>query len=229
MRAKILFVISFALRGFVAFFYLSLIWVAIYAFLPIPMTPLMVLRSTENLEGFKPGQISYDWRSAEEISPFVGTAMIAAEDARFYDHMGFDFEAINKAWRYNSTHKSKMKGGSTISQQLAKNIFLWPDRSWLRKLLETYFTGLIEVFWTKRRILEVYMNVVELGENTYGVEAAAQKYFKKSARQLNRSEAALIASVLPSPRKWSIKAPSPYVRFRQGAILRRMYRIEAGL
>lgn len=154
------------------------------------------------------------------------TAVIAAEDARFLEHHGFDFEAIDKAIRYNSKSTRRIRGGSTITQQVAKNVFLWPSRSWVRKGVEVYFTGLIELMWSKRRILEVYLNVIELGDGVYGAEAAARTYFKKPAAKLNSSEAALLAAVLPNPRRFQVQKPSSYVRFRQMMIQRRMSAVE---
>jgi monofunctional biosynthetic peptidoglycan transglycosylase len=144
--------------------------------------------------------------------------VIRAEDAKFYIHHGFDFEAIQAAMKYNKTHK-KQKGASTISQQTAKNVFLWPSRSWLRKGMEVYFTVLIEALWSKDRILEVYLNVIELGPGVYGVEAASKKYFHKKAKNLSNREGALMAAVLPNPIKFKISRPSAYVLRRQRKIM----------
>ena len=158
------------------------------------------------------------WVPLEEIAKPMRSAVIKAEDYKFYQHHGFDFEAIERAIQYNKTHKKK-KGASTISQQTAKNVFLWPSRSWVRKGLEAYFTILIELLWSKDRILEVYLNVIELGKGVYGVEAAAQKYFKKPAKKLTASQAALMAAVLPNPIKFRIDRPSRYVSNRQRKIM----------
>jgi monofunctional biosynthetic peptidoglycan transglycosylase len=145
-------------------------------------------------------------------------SVIKAEDYKFYQHNGFDFEAIEKAMQYNKTHKKK-KGASTISQQTAKNVFLWPSRSWIRKGMEAYFTVLIETLWPKERILEVYLNVIEQGKGVYGVEASAQKFFKKPAAKLNSSQAALMAAVLPNPIRFRIDKPSRYISRRQRRIM----------
>ena len=164
--------------------------------------------------------IEKKWVPVEQIARPMQLAVIKAEDAKFFNHNGFDFEAIEKAMKYNKTHK-KQKGASTISQQTAKNVFLWPARSWLRKGLEVYFTVLIEHLWNKSRILEVYLNVIELGPGVYGVEAAAHKYFHKKAKNLSNAESALIASVLPNPIKFKINKPSAYILRRQRKIMGR--------
>lgn len=199
----------------------SLGFVLLYRFVPVPLTPLMVLRSLEGLiEGRSVG-MSKNWVPLEEISPSVQRAVLKAEDYRFFEHNGFDYEAIQKAMKFNQSHKRK-KGASTISQQTAKNVFLWPHRDWIRKGFEAYFTVLIEFVWPKERILEVYLNVIELGHGVYGVEAAAQKFFKKSAKNLTPYQASLIAAVLPNPRKFRIDRPSIYVMARQRRILNRV-------
>lgn len=206
------------------FLLLSVGSVIFYRFVPVPYTPLMAWKSTVSF--FKDGEISVHkkWVPIEQISRPMQLSVIKAEDAKFYKHNGFDFEAIEKAMKYNKTHKKK-KGASTISQQTAKNVFLWPARSWLRKGMEAYFTVLIENLWSKTRILEVYLNVIELGPGVYGVEAASQKYFKKKARNLNRSEAALMAAVLPNPIKFKINRPSAYILRRQRKIMGRSVEI----
>lgn len=161
------------------------------------------------------------WVPIEEISPNIQRAVLKAEDYRFYEHNGFDFEAIEKAMKYNKTHKRK-KGASTISQQTAKNVFLWPNRDWIRKGLEAYFTVLIELVWSKERIMEVYLNVIELGPGVYGVEAASQRYFHRPASRLTPSQAAMMAAVLPNPNRFRIDRPSSYVLARQRRILYRV-------
>jgi monofunctional biosynthetic peptidoglycan transglycosylase len=203
-----------------ALFLSSIFVVMLYRFLPVPFTPLMLWRSLEYSQDAK-FKTHHDWVSRDQIAKYLRYALIRAEDARFYEHQGFDWEAIEKAMAYNQTHKKK-KGASTISQQTAKNVFLWPSRSWIRKGLEAYFTVLIEFFWSKERIIEVYMNVIEFGKGVYGVQAASQVYFKKNANQLNRAECALLASVLPNPIKFRVDRPSSYVLRRQGRILARM-------
>ena len=193
--------------------------VIFYKFVPVPYTPLMVWRTVGSLfSDEKYIGMEKKWVPMEEIAKPMRLAVIRAEDYKFYQHHGFDFEAIEKAIQYNKTHKKK-KGASTISQQTAKNVFLWPSRSWLRKGLEAYFTVLIELFWSKDRILEVYLNVIELGRGVYGVEAASQKFFKKPASKLNKHQASLMAAVLPNPIKFRIDKPSRYVTNRQRKIM----------
>src|SRR5690606_34967881 len=169
-------------------------------------------------KGFK---IEKDWLNYVDISNNLKKAAIAGEDAHFLTHSGFDTKAIKEAFEKNQAG-GRLRGGSTISQQVAKNVFLWPERSWLRKGLETYFTVLIELFWSKKRILEVYLNVIEMGQGVYGAEAAAHYYFHKSAKSLTKKEAALIIAILPSPQKWDAKRPSAYVNRRANSIVRYM-------
>lgn len=193
-----------------------------YRFVPVVATPLMAYRAGQSLANGHLPQFSKDWVSLGHISSRVPHAVIAAEDMKFYEHNGFDWEAIEKAREYNRRPGRTKRGASTISQQVAKNVFLLPQRSWVRKGLEAYFTTLIEFMWPKDRIMEVYLNVIELGDGVYGVEAASEKFFSKSAEKLNPTEAALIAAVLPNPRQLKIARPSSYVRLRQGKIRRRM-------
>lgn len=211
---------SIVLRSIAGFFALSLISVIAFRFVPVFITPLMVIRSVSSVFGDELIGIEKDWVPLEEISPAMRTAVIKTEDYNFYEHHGFDFEAIQKAYEYNKTHARK-KGASTISQQTAKNVFLWPSRNWLRKGLEAYFTVLIEAAWPKERILEVYLNVIELGPGVYGVEAASQKYFKHSSKNLNSYQAARIAAVLPNPNRFKIDRPSNYILKRQRRIMAR--------
>lgn len=179
-----------------AFLTLSIGLVIIYRFLPPPITPLMIIRLFQG-EG-----LSKDWVSYDEVSPAVFKAVIAGEDARFCEHFGFDIEAIRSAMQHNK-RSHRVHGASTITQQTAKNVFLWPGRSFVRKGFEAYFAALLELFWDKRRILEVYVNVVEFGHGIYGIEAAAQAYYKKAAKDLTAEEAARLAAVLPSPLHWT--------------------------
>lgn len=156
------------------FLSLSVFSVVLFRFVPIPITPLMIIRCIEQKGDGKKMKLDKDWMSLDEISPVMPLAVIAAEDQNFEEHVGFDIDAIKKAEEYNKKHKGKrVKGASTITQQTAKNVFLWPSRSWVRKGFEVYFTLLIEVFWSKKRIMEVYLNVIETGDGIYGVEAAA--------------------------------------------------------
>ncbi|MBX7226037.1 MAG: monofunctional biosynthetic peptidoglycan transglycosylase [Chitinophagales bacterium] len=198
----------------------SIVWVLLYAVLPVPLTPLMVIRCAEQIsEGEKPG-IYKDWVSYNNISPNLPIAAVAAEDQRFTEHFGFDIESMKKAYKSNKRGK-KIRGGSTISQQVAKNAFLWPSRTYLRKGMEAYFTVLIELFWTKKRIMTVYLNIIEMGNGVYGCEAASQYYFKKDAKDLSREQAAGIAAILPCPLKYS-PMDGGYVGRRRSWILRQM-------
>lgn len=194
----------------------------IYRLVPVYFTPLMGIRLIEQVfDKDKELKLVKDWTAIDQISPHMVLAVVAAEDQKFLDHFGFDVEAIRNALEGNQAGKN-LKGGSTISNQTAKNVFLWPGRNYLRKGLEAYFTLLIEIFWSKERIMEVYLNVIETGEGIYGVEAAAQTYYDKSAGQLNRNESAMIAAVLPNPRRWSPAKPTGYNYQRQNWILRNM-------
>jgi monofunctional glycosyltransferase len=185
-----------------------LLAVIAYRFIPPPLTVLMVERMAQ-------GQgLDHRWIPMSRMSPALPRAAIAAEDAKFCSHHGFDFNAIEKAVNHNDKKPNKIRGGSTISQQTAKNVFLWPERSWVRKGFEAYFTVLIEVLWGKPRIMEVYLNTVEMGPGVYGVEAAAQKYFHVSARNVSPAQAARLIAILPSPLKWQVIDPSAYVRRR---------------
>jgi monofunctional glycosyltransferase len=194
----------------------------LYAVVPVPITPLAVQRFFEQMfDGERDIRFHKDWVNLEQISPHLQLAVVCSEDQEFLEHDGFDFEAIQKAYKYNKTHKRK-RGASTISQQTAKNVFLWETRSWLRKGFEVYFTFLIELFWSKERIMEVYLNIIEYGDGIYGCEAAAQHFYNKPAKDLNRYEAAMLAAVLPSPLKRSPKAPSQEVLTRQQFVIRQM-------
>lgn len=216
-------IFRFILRTMLVLFLLSIVMTIVYRFVPVPVTPLMIQRYFE----MEDGKIDKDWKSLEEISDNMPLAVVTAEDQKFEEHYGFDLEAIEKAVKYNEKHKGKkVKGASTISQQTAKNVFLWPGRSWVRKGLEVYFTFLIELFWSKERIMEVYLNVIEMGPGVYGTEAAAQHYFNKSAAKLTKSEAASIAAILPNPIRWSASKPTPYIIKKRNWILRHMKQIE---
>lgn len=209
----------------ILFFGSSILITLIYRFVPPPITPLMVIRVVEQMSSGDPVRLKKDWVRLDQISHNMEQAVVASEDNEFLEHYGFDFDAIKKAQEYNAKHK-KTKGASTISQQTAKNVFLWPQRSWFRKGLEVYFTGLIELIWGKRRILEVYLNVIEMGNGLYGTEMAARTYFNKPASKLTKAEAALIAACLPNPRLYHIDRPSPYILKNQRWILMRMNQIE---
>ncbi len=194
----------------------------LYTVLPVPVTPLMIQRTWEQAwDSEREVRLDNYWVPLNELSPHLQLAVVCAEDQDFLEHEGFDFEAIEKAYKYNKTHKRK-RGASTISQQTAKNVFLWPSRSWLRKGMEVYFTFLIETIWSKERIMSSYLNVIEFGDGIYGAEAASQYYFKKSAKDINRQEAALLAAVLPNPLIYKADQPSHDVRKRQQWILSQM-------
>jgi monofunctional biosynthetic peptidoglycan transglycosylase len=208
----------------ILFIGVTVFWVIIYRFVNPPVTWLMLTRGFEQKADGKPWKINKEWRDFDDISDGMKRAAVAAEDQTFLENHGFDFNAIEKAIQKNSK-SSKLIGGSTISQQTAKNVFLWPGRSWVRKGFEAYFTLLIEIFWSKRRIMEVYLNVIEMGDGIYGVNAAAQAYFHKDAANLTRAQAAAIASIFPSPLKWSATEPSGYVRHRQYLIMKNMRRL----
>ena len=167
-----------------------------------------------------------DYVGRNSISPNAKLAVISSEDQLFPDHNGFDWKSIKKAMEYNKRKPGRVRGASTISQQVAKNVFLWQGRSWIRKGLETYFTFMIELLWGKKRILEVYLNVIEMGDGVFGIEAAAQTYFNKPAAALSRREAALVAACLPSPRRYKVKPPSSFMLNRAGAIMRQMSNLE---
>ncbi|MFZ4101112.1 MAG: monofunctional biosynthetic peptidoglycan transglycosylase [Sphingobacterium thalpophilum] len=205
----------------VCFLAISLVWVLIYRFVNPPITFLMIQRAVERKIDGKDFKIHKSWLPVEDISANLKKAAIAGEDINFLDHKGFDFKAMERAFVKNKKGKS-IRGGSTISQQTAKNVFLWPGRSYIRKAFEAYFTILIELLWGKERILEVYLNVIEMGDGIYGAEAAVQNYWGKSANSMSKSQASLLIAVLPNPRRWSPARPSRFVYYKQSLILRNM-------
>lgn len=197
--------------------------VLLYALVRPPLTTVMIVNIVGDALDGKWYGIEKRWVPLENISPNLVRAVMAAEDTRFLEHHGFDWDAIEKARQLNERYRGrKLYGASTISMQTAKNVFLWHGRNYIRKALEAYFTVLIETVWGKRRIMEVYLNVVEFAPGVYGAEAAANRYWKKSARQLSASESALMAAVLPNPRRWKFWQPTSYIRARQATILARM-------
>ncbi|MBR6546924.1 MAG: monofunctional biosynthetic peptidoglycan transglycosylase [Bacteroidales bacterium] len=200
-----------------AFIAVTVLWVLMLKWVPVWVTPLMVSRSIEyrSDEDFRTHK---KWRRYEKISPEMAKAVIASEDNLFAEHNGFDWKEMRKAIEDHKKKGKKLRGASTISQQTAKNVFLWPSRSFVRKAFEAYFTVLIEWIWGKERILEVYLNVAEMGKGIYGAEAAAQKFFSKSAADLNRREASLITACLPNPIDRHVDKPSQYVNKRAGQI-----------
>ena len=206
----------------VAFFAATLLAVVALKVMPVWFTPLMFIRAAQHISDGEMPRMHHRWVTLEEISPEMPVAVMASEDQRFLIHHGFDFDAIQKAVKRNMKAGKKKYGASTISQQTAKNVFLWPGRSWLRKGLEMYFTTLIELIWGKERIMEVYLNSIEMGDGIYGVDAVAQYHFGKTAETLSRRDCALIAATLPNPRRFSSKEPSKYMRKRQRQILKEM-------
>ena len=206
---------------FLWFVGLSILSVIIFKWLPVPITPLMITRAVEHKLDGKDMVCSHDWEPLENISINMQKAVIASEDGNFLTHHGFDFDAIQKAMKDNEKGK-KLKGGSTISQQTAKNVFLWQGRSYVRKGLEAYFTVLIELIWGKERIMEVYLNSIEMGDGVYGAEAAAQYWYRKNAADLTKREAAGIAAILPNPRRFSATNSSSYINRKKGRIVKLM-------
>ncbi|WP_321332179.1 monofunctional biosynthetic peptidoglycan transglycosylase [uncultured Bacteroides sp.] len=210
------------IRNIILFFFFSTIFaVVVYRYMPVYATPLMVIRSVQQfINGEKPTW-KHKWVSFENISPNMPMAVIASEDNRFASHNGFDVIEIKKAMKENEKRKKK-RGASTISQQTAKNVFLWPQSSWLRKGFEVYFTALIELTWSKEHIMEVYLNSIEMGKGIYGVEAAAKYKFNTQASKLTKEQCALIAATLPNPIRFDASHPSPYIKRREQHILRLM-------
>lgn len=208
-----------ALRFFIFFLCISVIWVIILRFVPVWITPYMISCKLEAISEGKDSELYKDWEPYENISKEVALAVVASEDQNFPKHWGFDFDEIYDAM---TEDRKRARGASTISQQVAKNVFLWHGRSFVRKGLEAYFTILIELIWNKQRILEVYLNVAQMGDMTFGAEAASLRYYNKSAKKLGRAEAARMAAVLPNPVRFSIKNPSPYIIKRTGQISRQM-------
>ena len=205
---------------------LSLFFVVLYKFVPVYFTPLMFIRAFEQIKDNKPVKIDHHWAPVSKISPYMMQAVVASEDNLFMEHNGFDFKQIDKAQKEAQKGK-RIRGASTITQQTAKNVFLWPDKSYFRKGLEAYFTLLIEFVWGKKRIMEVYLNSIEMGDGIYGVEAVALTHFNKHAYQLSMQEAALIAATLPNPRKFNSAKPSSYMLQRQATIMSLMEKIGA--
>ncbi|MBD0831330.1 monofunctional biosynthetic peptidoglycan transglycosylase [Aestuariibaculum sediminum] len=210
----------FLLKLCVYFVIITVLLVVLFKWTPVPVTPLMVIRYFEEDKATRTFW-KHDWVSIDKISKNLQLAVICSEDQLFLTHNGFDIKAIEKAIEHNKRGK-RMRGGSTISQQTAKNVFLWPERSWLRKGLETYFTFLIELLWSKKRIMEVYLNSIEMGNGVYGAEAASQFWFKKSASNLSPQQAAAIAAILPSPKHYKANPASTYIQGRKKWIVNQM-------
>ena len=207
----------------VAFFASTILSVVVLRWVPVWVTPLMFIRTAQQLKSDQPMTWHHHWVSLNEMSPYMSLAVMASEDAHFLEHNGFDYKAIEHAAMRNMKHPEKNKmGASTISQQTAKNVFLWPGRSWLRKGLEVYFTVLIELVWPKERIMEVYLNSIEMGDGIYGIDAVAEWHFQTTADKLTREQCALIAATLPNPHRYNSAKPSPYMLKRQKRILHEM-------
>lgn len=207
------------------FFGSTILFVVLYRFVPVYVTPLMVIRCVQQVTRGEQLRLRHHWVPLSAMSKYLPVAVMASEDQRFLTHRGFDFIEIQNAVKERVSGK-RIRGGSTISQQTAKNVFLWPKSSWLRKGLEVYFTALIELCWSKERIMEVYLNSIEMGDGIYGAEAVAQLHFGRPATDLTRPNCALIAATLPNPLKFSSKDPSSYMLKRQTAIMRQMRHID---
>jgi len=210
----------FIWRTFLILFIAQLIYIVVLKWINPPIT-LTQLSSWISGDGLKRDYVRYD-----EMSPQAKLAVISSEDQIFPDHDGFDWKSIEKAMKYNKRKPGRLRGASTISQQTAKNVFLWQGRTKIRKAFEAYFTTMIELIWGKRRILEVYLNVIEMGKGIYGVEAASQTYFDKPAKNLSRQQAAMIAACLPNPKKYTVKPPAPYVAVKSAWIVHQMNNLE---
>ena len=206
-----------------AFFASTILSVLILRWMPVWFTPLMFIRCAQQVSAGEEMKLRHRWVSLDEISPSLPTAVMASEDAHFLEHNGFDYKAIEHAAMRNMKHPEKRRlGASTISQQTAKNVFLWPGRSWIRKGFEVYFTVLIELMWSKERIMEVYLNSIEMGDGIYGASAVAEWHFNTQASQLSKAQCALIAATLPNPRRFNSAHPSSYMLKRQKRILHEM-------
>jgi len=217
-------ILNFIKKTLLWFFAISILSVIIFKWVPVPITPLMVIRVVESKFEDSETIFSHDWEPLENISPNLQKAVIASEDGNFLKHSGFDFDAMQKAFKNNKKGK-RIKGGSTISQQTAKNVFLWQGRSYLRKGLEAYFTVLIELIWGKERIMEVYLNSIEMGNGVYGAKEAATHWYSTTAKDLTPQQAAGIAAILPNPRKFKASNSSSYINRRKAKIQRVMRQI----
>ncbi len=206
-------------------FQVTMFFIILYRVMPVPVTPLHLVRVYEQLRDGKPMKLSKDWTSIDYVSDKFCLAVITSEDVKFIQHYGFDFEQIKNSIERGLKRGKKLRGASTISQQTAKNLFFTPKRSWIRKVPEVIITLSLELLWTKKRILEVYINIIEMGDGIYGVEAAAEHYFHKPASKLSSHESALIAACLPNPRRWHADKPSSYINRKARVIQRFMHNI----
>lgn len=207
------------------FFGSTIFFVLLYRFVPVPVTPLMIIRCIQQVSKGEKIKLRHHWVPMKDISKYLPVAVMASEDQRFMQHHGFDVIEIRNAVEERLSG-GRQRGGSTISQQTAKNVFLWPASSWVRKGFEVYFTALIELCWSKERIMEVYLNSIEMGDGIYGAEAVAQLHFGRPAKELTRANCALIAATLPNPLKFSSKNPSKYMLRRQTVIMKQMRHID---
>lgn len=216
----------FTKRAVLVFFILSVVSGIVFRWAPVPVTPLMLIRCVQQKMDGREMKLEKDWVPLEEISPHLQLAVVCSEDQNFLKHYGVDFGALKKAMSENEKSakkgKKRLRGGSTITMQTAKNVFLWPGRDYIRKGFEFYFSFIIELFWSKQRIMEVYLNVIEFGDGIYGAEAAAQHYFHKSAGRLTKEEAATLASLLPNPRVYGKKINGAYIQKRKQWVLKQM-------
>ena len=214
------------IRNIIIFFFVfSILQVIIFKYIPVYFTPLMIIRCIEQKKEDKKIVWEHQWVSLDKISAYLPQAVVASEDNLFMDHSGFDFDQIEKAKKEAEKGK-RQRGASTITQQTAKNAFLWPGKSYIRKGLEAYYTVLVELIWDKKRIMEVYLNSIEMGDGIYGAEAVAQNHFHKTAQNLSRNECAIIAATLPNPRKFNSAKPSPYIEKRKNQIISLMGKIK---
>ncbi|MDR1808851.1 MAG: monofunctional biosynthetic peptidoglycan transglycosylase [Prevotella sp.] len=208
----------------IGLFLFSILQVVVFKFVPVFITPLMLIRCAEQKKDGKEMKWKHEWVALDEISHHLPQAVVASEDNLFLEHNGFDFKQIEIA-RKEAEKGKRQRGASTISQQTAKNVFLWPGKSYFRKGLEAYYTALIELIWGKKRIMEVYLNSIEMGDGIYGAEAVAQNHFHRSAKKLSREQCALIAASLPNPRRFNSGKPSSYMQKRKGQIISLMGKI----
>jgi monofunctional glycosyltransferase len=209
------------LRIVIGFLIISVGLTLVYKWMPVPLTPLMIIRCVEQKQAGENMVLKHDWVPLEKISAKLQLAVVCSEDQNYLRHYGFDWKAIQKAMDTNDSGR-KLRGGSTISQQTAKNVFLWPGRSYIRKGFEAYFTLLIELMWSKQRIMEIYLNSIEMGKGVYGAEAAARHWFKKPAEKLTKDESAALSAILPNPRKYVANPPGPYIAKRKTWIKKQM-------
>lgn len=218
-------VVQFLKHLFILSCQFGLLLIILYRVIPVPVTPLHLVRVYEQLRDGKEVKLSKSWKSIDYVSDKFCLAVITSEDVKFIQHYGFDLKQIKNSLERGMKTGKKMRGASTISQQTAKNLFFTPKRSWIRKVPEIFITLSLELLWTKKRILEVYINIIEMGDGIYGVEAAAQNYFKKTAADLSSRESALIAACLPNPRRWKANKPSNYIDRKARGIQRYMHHI----